>query len=412
MQRTRTAKVEFPGAGGETLAARLDRPLGDARAVCLFAHCFTCSKDIAAAARIARALAERGFAVLRFDFTGLGHSGGEFANTNFSSNVADLVAAADWLRREELPPAVLIGHSLGGAAVLAAAERIPESVAVATIGAPADPAHVRHLLEESLDEIEASGSATVTLAGRQFRIRKQFLDDLQQQTQRDRIARLRKALLVLHAPHDRIVGIDNAAEIFQAAKHPKSFVSLDTADHLLTQAPDAVYAAEVLAAWASRFIPDAAPATEADRGPAGQVLVRSAGTGRYAQEVRMGAHTLRADEPASVGGEDSGPTPYALLLAALGTCTSMTLQMYAARKGWSLEDVAIRLEHDRIHAEDCADCEQETGRVDRIRRAITMEGDLSDEQRRRLLEIADRCPVHRTLVAQPLIETKLLDREA
>jgi putative redox protein len=369
----RSEKLTFTGADGAELAARLDVPDGAPRAYALFAHCFTCTKDIFAAARIAAGLAEQGIAVLRFDFTGLGHSEGEFANTNFSSNVADLVRAADYLRETRAAPKVLIGHSLGGAAVLAAAPRVPEAVAVATIGAPAEPTHVRHLFQAARPEIEARGEAEVLLAGRPFRIRKQFLEDIEKHKLATALAELRKALVVFHAPRDATVGIENAGEIFKAAKHPKSFVSLDDADHLLSRKEDAVYVATVLAAWATRYLGRAAePAKPAKPAApsAGAVVVQETGEGRFTQHIAAGKHALRADEPEDFGGSDSGPGPYDLLLAGLGACTSMTLRMYAARKQWPLDRVTVALRHEKIHAEDCADCETKEGRIDRIERSL------------------------------------------
>lgn len=396
--------IHFPGAFGTALAARLDLPAQTPLAYALFAHCFTCSKDSLAAARISAALVEHGFGVLRFDFTGLGGSAGDFANTNFSSNVADLVAAADWLRSRHQAPRVLIGHSLGGAAVLAAAGKIAEVAAVATIGAPFDPAHVQKLLGPAVPEIEASGEAEVNLAGRKFRIRKQFLEDLAGADSGTRIAQLRKALLIFHSPRDTTVDIENAARIYAAAKHPKSFVSLDTADHLLTARADATYVAAVVAAWASRYVGSAAAAAAA---PPDGVTVTETGEGRFTQHISAGAHVLRADEPVSAGGNDSGPGPYDLLLAALGACTSMTLRMYAEQKKWPLERVSVRLRHDKIHAADCAECETREGKIDRIEREITLTGSLDDAQRARLLEIADKCPVHRTLHSEILVRTAL-----
>jgi uncharacterized OsmC-like protein/alpha-beta hydrolase superfamily lysophospholipase len=403
----RSERITFANAKGEQLAARLDLPVGAPRALALFAHCFTCSKDVFAATRISQGLAERGLAVLRFDFTGLGASEGDFANTNFSSNLNDLVAAADFLRKEYEAPKILIGHSLGGAAVLAAAHRVPEAVAVATIAAPADPAHVGHLLASARAEIEAQGEAEVTIAGRSFRVQKQFLDDIAGHRLKDHVAGLRKALILFHAPRDEVVGIDNAGQIFAAAKHPKSFVSLDDADHLLTRRADAVYVADVLVAWAGRYLPEAqaAAATEPD---AGEVLVAETGQGRFAQLVRVGRHELRADEPASVpGGLDTGPGPYDHLLAGLGACTSMTLRLYAERKELPLERVTVRLRHDKIHAEDCADCETREGKLDQIERTLEIAGPLDAATRQRLLEIADKCPVHRTLTSEVKIRTRL-----
>ncbi len=359
----RSESVNFTGALGDALAARIDRPFGPIRGFALFAHCFTCSKDLAAARRIAAGLAERGIAVLRFDFTGLGHSDGEFANTSFASNVEDLVAAADWMRSERQAPAVLIGHSLGGAAVLAAAERIPEAKAVATIGAPADPAHVLHHLGDRIADIERDGEAEVEFAGRRFRVRKAFLDALKDHGLEDIVGRLRRDLMIFHAPLDQTVGIDNATRLFVAARHPKSFVSLDRADHLLSRPEDASYVAAVLSGWAERFLPTV-PAVDVATAE-GEVAVVDAGEGTFPQWVVAAGHRLRADEPLKVGGSDTGPAPYDLLLAALGACTNMTLKMYAARKGWRIDHLETRLTHDRIHAEDCGDCEVKEGMVDR-----------------------------------------------
>jgi len=403
----RTTRLTFPGSRGAELAARYDHPIGPVRATALFAHCFTCSKDIAAASRVSRALAQRGFGVLRFDFTGLGHSQGEFENTDFSSNVDDLVAAADHLRASEGAPTLLIGHSLGGAAVLAGAERVPEATAVVTIGAPASPAHVKRLLTGAGEALERDGVGEVEIAGRRFRIRRELLDDLDAHPLAERIATLKKALLVLHAPFDEIVGIDDASEIFLAAKHPKSFVSLDRADHLLTRRADAEYAADVIAGWATRYLP---PEPQARRVEPGEVLVEESGHGLYATDIVAGPHVLRADEPPTVGGDDTGPTPYGLLSAALGACTTMTLRMYANRKQWPLDEVSVTIAHQKIHAKDCEACETETGKVDRFDRTLRIEGpSLSDEQRQRLVEIADRCPVHRTLHSEVEVRTRLED---
>ena len=404
-------KLTFQGADGQALAARLDRPAGKPRAYVLFAHCFTCSKDIFAASRIAGELASRGFAVLRFDFTGLGMSEGEFANTNFSSNVSDLLQAVAYLRENHEAPAILVGHSLGGAAVLAAAPDVPEAKAVATIGAPSDAEHVAHNFAAHLDEIESRGEAEVQLAGRTFTIKKQFLDDLKTQSVHDRIAGMRKALLVFHAPLDATVGIDNAAAIFQAAKHPKSFISLDNADHLLSRREDAAYVAEVLTAWASRFI-DAGEEQSAlpFPGPEGQVSSAGTGAGKFQQEVVSGAHRFLADEPASYGGMDSGPSPYDFLNMALATCTSMTLKMYAEHKGIALENATVHVRHGKVHAKDCMDCgEGREGRIDRFERELELAGSFDDATRDRLVEIADRCPVHKTLEQNAVVVTKLLD---
>jgi putative redox protein len=400
---SRTQKITFPGAGGDKLSGRLEMPAGPPRAYVLFAHCFTCTKDIFAARRIAAGLTDRGFAILRFDFTGLGHSEGEFANTDFSSNVGDLVAAADYLRENYAAPRLLVGHSLGGAAVLAAAEQVPEAAAVATINAPSDPGHIAESLKINLDDLEKKEDIEVEIAGKHFTVSHNFNEDVRAQNLKPRIEKLRKALIVFHAPRDQIVGIENAGEIFAAAKHPKSFISLDDADHLLSRREDAIYVADVLAAWAGRYLPDhGADIPQADEG---EVIVREAGTGKFAQLINASGHNLRADEPQSMGGDQSGPSPYDLLLAGLGACTSMTMRLYADHKKLPLEEVTVRLTHDKIHAEDCADCATNGGKVDRITRSIAMKGDLDKDQRARLLEIADKCPVHRTLHGEIRVET-------
>jgi uncharacterized OsmC-like protein/alpha-beta hydrolase superfamily lysophospholipase len=395
----------FSNAKGERLAGRLDSPPGEARAYALFAHCFTCGKDSLAARRISDALTTLGIAVLCFDFTGLGSSEGEFANTTFSSNVADLVAAADHLRATKRAPAILIGHSLGGAAVLAAAAQVPEARAVVTIAAPSDPVHVAGLFKDRLDELKTEGEIDVHLAGRPFRIRRSFLDDVAEQRLTGQIAELRKALLIFHSPTDEIVGIDNASRIFLAAKHPKSFVSLADADHLLSRKSDALYVANVIAAWAARYL-DMVQKADGDAPTEPRVVtVRETQAGHLQQEIIAGKHHLIADEPVAVGGGDSGPNPYDLLLAALGACTSMTLRLYAERKALPLDRVTVRLRHGRIHAADCETCETKEGMIDHIDRAITLDGALDAAQRARLMEIADKCPVHRTLTSEVDIRT-------
>ncbi len=409
---SKSEKIIFTGSLGDDLAARLDLPAGRPGAFALFAHCFTCSKDLFAAARIAGELTQHGFAVLRFDFTGLGASGGDFANTNFSSNVGDLLAAAAYLKDNHEAPKLLIGHSLGGAAVLAAAGELPEVGAVATIGAPADAAHVIHNFGAKAEEIEARGVAEVRLAGRSFTIRKQFLDDLRQQSVIERIRAMKKALLIFHSPRDQIVGIDNAATLFQAAKHPKSFISLDDADHLLSRREDAAYVASSLAAWAERYIDGRDQRFILPTpGPEGVAAVAETGAGKFQQEVVAGNHRLLADEPADFGGLDSGPSPYDFLNIALGACTSMTLRLYADHKKLPLEGVKVRVSHKKIHAEDCVECsEGREGRIDVFEREIEIEGPLDAATRARLIEIADRCPVHRTLEAGSEILTRLREQ--
>jgi uncharacterized OsmC-like protein/fermentation-respiration switch protein FrsA (DUF1100 family) len=398
-------KVRFAGSKGTSLAARLDLP-PKPRAFALFAHCFTCGKDILAASRIAAGLTARGIAVLRFDFTGIGSSEGEFANTNFSSNVGDLVAAADYLRRSYAPPHLLIGHSLGGAAVLAAAPQVAEATSVVTIGAPSSASHITRQFAANVGEILEKGTAEVSLAGRTFTITKQFLDDVAEQNLLDGVANLGKALLVCHAPRDEVVSIENAIGIFAAARHPKSFLSLDTADHLVSKREDATYLAEVVAAWASRYLASADETAAAL--PPGVVEVSETRTEHLAQYVRAGRHLLMADEPIAAGGDDSGPGPYDYLLAALGGCTSMTMRLYAERKGISVERFSVRLSHRKVYAEDCADCETKEGRIDEISREISIEGDVPETARARLMEIADKCPVHQTLTHEIKIRSRFV----
>ena len=394
--------VRFENDDGLSLAGILDTPATEPAAYALFAHCFTCSKNLKAANHLSRALVDAGLGVLRFDFTGLGQSDGEFGETTFSSNVKDLVAAATYLESEFAAPRLLIGHSLGGTAVLQAAKHIRSAVAVATIGSPATPAHVGHMFEGVRDELAAKGEAKVTLGGRSFRMKRDFLDDLERHRLPESVGALRKALLVMHAPLDDIVEIANAGELFRHAKHPKSFLSLDNADHLLSRERDSRYAGGVLAAWASRFLPQDAD-SPVSGGP-DEVVSRTA-AGGFKTDLSVAGHSMLADEPVSYGGTNLGPTPYDFLSAALASCTSMTLRMYADRKKLNFDAATVSVRHSKIHAEDCIDCEANSGKVDEFRRRITVEGDMSDAEKARMLEIADRCPVHKTLHAEVKIRT-------
>ncbi|WP_425083029.1 alpha/beta fold hydrolase [Ruegeria profundi] len=401
-----TERITFAGHDGGRLAARLDLPEGPVLATALFAHCFTCSKDIPAARRISARLAAMGIAVLRFDFTGLGHSEGEFANTTFTSNVEDLIAAAHYLAGRDMAPALLIGHSLGGAAVLRARAGIPSVKAVVTLGAPADPGHVSHHFEQALPEIEQEGSAEVSLGGRPFRIGKAFVDDISEAALTPSVAELKAALLILHAPRDETVSIDNASTLFMAAKHPKSFVTLDDADHLITRAKDAEYAADVISAWVSRYI-ELRPPAPPPGAPEGVVRVTEADPNGFLQDIQAGPrHHVVADEPASYGGTDRGMSPYGFVSSGLGACTSMTIRMYARRKKWPLTSVSVDVCHNKVHAQDAG--LNGDAKVDLFRRKIRLEGPLDQAQRDRLLEIADKCPVHRTLEGSAHITTELL----
>jgi len=402
-------RFQFTGSGGHQLAAALDLPEREPIAYALFAHCFTCGKDVLAARRIALELANKGIAVLRFDFTGLGSSEGEFANATFSSNVADLVLAADHLRKTHKAPAILIGHSLGGAAILAAAGQIAEAKAVVTIAAPSDPAHVTHFFKDKVEDIRSQGKVEVSLAGRPFQIKREFLDDIAEHNLMAQVEKLHKALLVLHSPTDDTVGIDNATRIFLAARHPKSFVTLANSDHLLSKKSDALYAADLIAAWVMRYLDRVTAEQAAASAAPRNVVVRETRDSKYQNEVVVGPHHLFADEPAAVGGADTGPGPYDYVLAGLGACTSITMRMYADRKSLPLDRVTVTLSHSKIHAEDCAECETKVGMLDRFDRVIRIEGALDADQRKRLMEIADKCPVHRTLESEVHIVTTAAD---
>lgn len=404
----RSERLVFPGAQGDKLSARLSLPPDrDVVAYALFAHCFTCSKDLKPLINVSRALTQQRIAVLRFDFTGLGESEGDFPGTTFSSNIADLVAAARYMERELEAPSILVGHSLGGAAVLQAARRVASVRAVATIAAPFDPGHIKDLFTDSLREIEDRGEAEVVLAGRRFTVSRSFVRDLDTHRMREAIAELRRPLLIFHSPVDKWVGIENAASIYEAARHPKSLVSLDDADHLLLKERDSLYVGSVLAVWARRYIDiPAESATLAELRADNRVTARTA-TGSFRTEILARGHSLIADEPAAVGGDDLGPTPYDLLAAALAACTTMTVRMYADRKQWPLEQAVARVRHSRVHAEDEHHCEDRDVRLDRLDRELTLTGPLDAGQRKRLLEIAERCPVHRTLSAGVRITTTL-----
>ncbi|WP_027392142.1 bifunctional alpha/beta hydrolase/OsmC family protein [Aquimarina latercula] len=400
------SKISFTNAEGQTLSGRLELPADQhPHNFALFAHCFTCNKNLGAVRNISRALTSQGFGVLRFDFTGLGESEGDFADTNFSGNVEDLIAAADFLAKEYQAPSLLIGHSLGGAAAIFAAAKIDSIKAVATIGAPSDPTHVQHLLRSGLEEIETNGKAIVNLSGRDFTIKKQFLDDLETKSLPTVAKNLDKALLVMHSPQDTTVGIRNAEEIYHAAKHPKSFVTLDGADHLLMRKEDSLYAGKVIAGWSTRYV----DIPEEPRLKSQHHVVASLGNDEgYTTQMKVGNHYMVADEPESVGGHDFGPSPYELVSAGLSACTAMTIKMYVARKGWDLQNVEVHTSYDKKHIEDCENCEDSTAKIDTFNREIKLEGDLDEKQIARILQIADKCPVHKTLHSETQVITKLI----
>lgn len=400
-------KVEFVNANGYKLSARLELPLTlkpDAYAV--FAHVFTGSKSLSATRHISRSLTLNGIAVLRFDFTGLGDSEGDFADTNFTSNVEDLLAACDFLAENYQAPRIIIGHSLGGAASIFAASKVDSVTAVATVGTPSEPEHVTHLLSSKIQDIEQQGFAEVNIGGQVFTIKKHFLDDLRSKNMYNVISGLGKAILVMHSPQDRIVEIENAAKIYHAAKHPKSFVTLNNADHMLTNKDDAYYVGNVISSWVKRYIdvPKKPPLTTHKQ------VVANLGNEGYTTEIMAGRHGLIVDESEELGGNDFGPSPYEMLNASLGACTAMTLQMYARRKKWDLQEVEVHLSFDRSYRDDCEHCDETDRRLETFEREIVVRGNLDQTQINRLLEIANKCPVHRTLEAGATVTTKLEHR--
>jgi len=399
-------KVTFKNNDGLDLKGRLELPTHQKpHNFVLFAHCFTCNKNLSAVRNISRALTAKGFGVLRFDFTGLGESSGDFENTNFSGNILDLIEASKYLEENYAAPTLLIGHSLGGAAAIFAADAIDSIKAVATIAAPSNPDHVQHLLKSNLEEINTTGKAVVNLGGRDFTIKKQFLDDIKSKSLPEIAKNLNKALLILHSPQDRIVGIKNAEDLYIAAKHPKSFVSLDGSDHLLMQKEDSIYVGELIASWAKRYIPipenDILKTTH-------DVVASLAKEEGFTTQLRSGNHNLIADEPLSFGGNDFGPSPYDYVSAGLSACTAMTVQMYAKRKQWDLDNIEVHTSYSKTHAEDCANCEENSAKIDTFKRTIKLTGQLDDKQIKRLLQIADKCPVHKTLQSVAQIITTLV----
>lgn len=400
-------KVTFKNSSGFDISGRMDLPADrQPLAYALFAHCFTCTKNLKAIAHICRALTNQGIAVLRFDFTGLGDSGGDFSETNFSSNIQDLVDAANFMNKNHESPAILIGHSLGGAAVLHAGSKIESTRAVVTIGAPADPIHIKNEIKDSWKKIDEKGQAKISIGGRPFTVKKQFLEDLDQIEMQKAIRALKKPLLIFHSPLDDIVDPENAAKIFKAAFHPKSFISLDKADHLLSKESDAIYVGSMIAAWAQKYV-DIPEKRKWIEDPGDNRIFARIGETLYRTDIMANGHHIIADEPEPVGGGNLGPSPYDLLVSGLGACTCMTLRMYAARKKWPVDSISVGLQHQKIHVDECRNCETQDKRLDKIDLEIEIKGDLSPDQRKRMLEIAEKCPVHRTLHSEIATNTKL-----
>ena len=397
-------KLEFKNSDGITLKAILDLPTDQKPSnYALFAHCFTCNKNLIAVKNISSALTQNGIAVLRFDFTGLGESEGDFSDSNFSSNLTDLIDAADFLKANYSAPSLLIGHSLGGAASIIAADKIESIKAVATIGAPSDPSHVSHLFNNYIDEIKKEGEAKVNLSGREFKVKQQFLEDIENQNMSSILQRYKKAILIMHSPQDNIVGIEHAANIYKIALHPKSFISLDGADHLLTGKDDSLYAGQLISSWAKRYMNEE---KASDLKTKFNTIAYNKDES-FTTEIKSGKHRLVADEPESYGGFDFGPSPYELLNSSLAACTAMTLRMYANRKKWPLESIKVHINHNKDYAKDCEDCEKSSSKIDIFQREIEFSGNLTSEQKDRLLEIADKCPVHKTLHNDVEVRTSL-----
>ncbi|WP_055437594.1 bifunctional alpha/beta hydrolase/OsmC family protein [Lacinutrix algicola] len=399
-------KINFTNAEGQQLVGRLELPINQhPHNFAIFAHCFTCNKNLSTVKNITRELTSNGFGVLRFDFTGLGESEGDFENTNFSGNVDDLISASNYLKENYTAPTLLIGHSLGGAAVIFAASTIDSVKAVATIGAPSNPKHVEHLIQSSVEEIKTNGIANVNIGGRPFTIKKQFLDDIDTKSLPDVAKNLRKALLVMHSPQDTTVGIENAEEIYIAARHPKSFVSLDGADHLLMRKEDSIYVGSVIASWAKRYI--STPKTNTVSTTHQAVASLDAEDG-FTTQMTVGNHTMMADEPTSYGGNDFGPSPYELVSAGLSACTAMTVQMYVKRKSWDLQNIEVHTSHTKVAKQVVENGEQKEIKVDTFNRDIKLKGNLDEKQIQRILQIADKCPVHKTLHSDIDVVTKIV----
>jgi len=403
----KSSKIQFENKSAQKLSARLELPVEDQPlAFVIFAHCFTCNKDLTAVRNISRALSSEGLGVLLFDFTGLGESEGDFSDTNFSSNINDLHAASAWLKSKYEVDQYLIGHSLGGSAALASASTLEIVKAVVTIAAPYDPFHVSKLFKEQIDEIKSAGKAEVSIGGRPFNLSKEFIEDLKAQQPKKIISEIRKPLLVMHSPQDTVVGVENAAKIYQSAMHPKNFLSLDGADHLMSDKSDSNYAGKMIAYWIKAQIGSDQNTEKEKNEDLEEGFVRSITSNEgFATPIKSGSHHLLADEPVSAGGSDLGPSPYNLLAAALASCTSMTIQMYARRKEWDLEEVAVEIKHEKKHKEDC----EEGAKIDHFFKRISLEGELDEDQRKRLLEIAIKCPVHRSLEKEVQIDSELMD---
>ncbi|MBR9846350.1 MAG: OsmC family protein [Algicola sp.] len=402
-------KLQISNKKGIKLQAYLELPANQKpNYYAVFAHCFTCSSTLSAVKNISRSLTNHGFGVLRFDFTGLGRSEGEFSDSYFSANVDDLIAVNDYLKANYKAPSLLVGHSLGGAAVLVAASKLDNIEAVSTIGAPATINHVKHLFSHDIDNIQEQGLMKVNIGGRPFHIDEDFVSDFDKTDLPSIVKNLRKPLLIMHSPIDTIVGIKNAEQLYLHAHHPKSFISLDDADHLLSNSEDSSYVGNVIGAWVERYFESKENTmlnTEGEQLVAHLNLKED----NFTTKIQTAKHNFIADEPTTIGGDDFGPSPYDFLSAGLAACTVMTLKLYAERKQWDLQEVYAYITYSKKHSEDLMLDLEKPSRIDHLLKKLVFVGDLDSSQKQKLKEIASKCPVHKTLITDTIIETEILD---
>lgn len=403
--------LQIKNRNGENLSAHLVMPPdGKVSNIAVFAHCFTCSSNLAIVKNISNELTTKGIAVLNFDFTGLGHSEGDFSETNFSNNISDLEDINTWLTQNYVAPSILIGHSLGGAAAIIAANRLLNIQAVISIAAPSYARHVTKHFGNLEETIERKGYALVAIGGRPFTIKKQFIDDLETHSLEDEVAKLQRPLLILHSPQDKIVAIENAAALYHKAKHPKSFISLNGADHLLTDKEDALYVADVIGSWVKRYVPVTKDVTPDKKDTMGeQVLVYHETDVPYTNHIYTSSHHVYGDEPIDFGGNDLGLSPYELLVASIGSCTALTIKLYAQRSKWDLKEVYVYLTYAKKHAVELNLDIEDMGKLDHITKKIKLIGNLTEEQQAKLKEIASKCPVHKTVSGPVYFTTHLIN---
>jgi len=401
--------LEIPNKKGYTLKAYLELPANQKpNYYAIFAHCFACSSALGAVRNISRSLTSHGFGVVRFDFTGLGRSEGEFAESHFSSNVEDLLSVHEYITTHYSAPSLLVGHSLGGAAVITAASKLTAVKAVATIGAPATVGHVKHLFVEEASKAINKEDIKVNIGGQPFTINEDFIADFDKTDLPSILKKLRKPLLIMHSPTDTIVEIENAHQLYHHAKHPKSFVSLDSADHLLSKASDSIYVGNVIGTWVQRYFvakENIMLETQGEQLVGHLNLIED----NFTTRIQTKKHTMIADEPSSVGGNDFGPSPYEYLNAALAACTVMTLKMYAERKKWDLQEVFVYISHSKKHSDELELDSEKSGYLDFITKKLRFVGNLDEKQKERLKEIASKCPVHKTIAGEVVFKTTILD---